>query len=122
MGYEEFLLAVQERAGLPGERETLIAVEATLKTLGERLSETDAARLAGQLPPDIGRFITVVDMNKPYDLPAFYSHIASRARVDMDTARNHARAVLSVVREVVDEGSLRGAFDHLPEGFQALFA
>lgn len=121
MRYEDFVNAVKDRAGLSTDREALIASEATLKTLGERLSEKEAASLAAQLPPLIGRFLTVVDMDKEYDLDGFYEHIAAREGLDLDVSRKHAQAVLQVVDDIVSPGELREALGNLPEEFHSLF-
>ncbi len=78
MNYKSFVNMVKERAHITNTRDALVAIEATLKTLGERLTEAEAAHLAAQLPPEIGRFLTVVDTNKSFDLETFYEHIAQR--------------------------------------------
>ena len=121
MKYDEFLNRVRERAGTKNERETLIAIESTLKTLGERLTDKEAAHLAGQLPPDIGRFLTVVDTNKSFDLETFYENVARRELIDQPISREHARAVLAVVEETVSPGELRDALAQLPDEFLDLF-
>jgi uncharacterized protein (DUF2267 family) len=121
MEYEQFLALARERGQFINERETLIAIESTLKTLGERLTEDEAAQLATHLPPDIGRFLTVVDTDKDYNLTDFYEHVASRERLDTDTSRRHAAAVLSVVETTIGAGTLRGLIEHLPEEYTNLF-
>lgn len=121
MRYEEFVDIVQDRAQLSTEREALIAIEATLKTLGERLMDIEAAQLAAQLPPEIGRFLTVVDTNKTFDLETFYENVSQRALIDQPMAREHARVVLSVVEETVSPGELRDVLAQLPEDYLTLF-
>lgn len=121
MRYGEFVELVQQRARLKDWNETLIAIEATLKTLGERLTEIEAVDLAAQLPPAIGRFLTVVDMNKDFDLETFYKHVSQRESIVQPEAKEHAHAVMSVVMEIVPPGELRDVLDRLPEEYDALF-
>lgn len=121
MQYEEFIDLVQERAMVDTEREALIAIEATLKTLGERLTDIEAAHLAVQLPPEIGRFLTVVDTNKNFDLETFFENVSQRELLGQPMSRDHARAVLSVVEEIVSPGELRDVLSVLPDDYLSLF-
>lgn len=120
MLYDDFLMVVQERANTGSKRETLIAIEAALKTLGERLSEVQAARLANQLPLEIGLFLTVVDTNKDYSLESFYRHVARRENLPLDESMPHARAVLSVLHDALSPGELQTALSGLPAEFNGL--
>ena len=122
MDYRAFILEIQDRAGLNTERESVIAVEATLKTLGERLSEREAVYLAAQLPPEIGRFLTVVDTNQIFDLEEFYENVARRELTDSAESREHARVVISLVEETVGPGALQEALARLPEDYAGLFS
>ncbi len=121
MRYGEFIDLVQERARLRTWDETLVAIEATLKTLGERLTEEEAADLAAQLPPAIGRYLTVVDMNKDFGLDEFYEHVSRRESIGQPMSMEHARAVMSVVVESVSPGELRDVLAQLPDEFDSLF-
>jgi uncharacterized protein (DUF2267 family) len=120
MKYDEFIRRVRERAKIESEEAALRAVEATLKTLGERLTDEEAAHLAAQLPPQIGLFLTVVDTNKTFDLTTFYQQVAQRESIGQPDSREHAQAVLSVVAETVTPGELRHVLDQLPDEFQDL--
>ncbi len=121
MKYHEFIDLVQERARLGNERDTLVAIEATMKTLGERLTDTEASQLAAQLPAEIGRFLTVVDTNKSFDLDTFYEHVSQRESIGQPMSRDHARAVLSVLEEAVSTGELRDILAQLPDEYLTLF-
>ena len=121
MQYDEFVSEVQQRARLDTRREALIAIESTLKTLGERLTDKEAAHLAAQLPPDVGRFLTVVDTNKSFDLKTFYENISRRESIGQPMSREHARAVLSVVEEAVSPGELQDVLAQLPDEYLTLF-
>ena len=121
MRYGEFVQIVQERARIESWDEALTAIEATLKTLGERLTETEAAELAAQLPSAIGRFLTVVDTNKDFGLEEFYEHVSLRELIGQPISREHARAVISVLEETVSPGELREMLAQLPQEYDSLF-
>ncbi len=121
MHYEDFISRVQQRARVKNWNEALAAIEATLKTLGERLTSTEAADLAAQLPPTIGRFLTVVDTNKDFNLEEFYEHVSQRESIDQPISREHARAVMSVVEEAVGPGELQDVLTQLPDEYETLF-
>jgi uncharacterized protein (DUF2267 family) len=121
MRYGEFVEKVQNRAQVDNWDEALTAIEATLKTLGERLTDPEAADLAEQLPSAIGRFLTVVDTNKDFNLEEFYEHVARRESIGQPISREHARAVISVLEETVSPGELRDVLAQLPEEYDTLF-
>jgi uncharacterized protein (DUF2267 family) len=122
MRYGEFVEKVQQRARVENWDEALNAIEATLKTLGERLTEAEAAELAAQLPSAIGRFLTVVDTNKEFGLEEFYEHVSRREAIGQPNSRDHARAVISVLEETVSPGELRDMLAQLPEEYETLFS
>jgi uncharacterized protein (DUF2267 family) len=121
MRYEEFINLVLERARLNSRDEAINAIEATLKTLGERLTDREAADLAAQLPPAIGRFLTVVDTNKDFGLDEFFEHVSRRESIGQPISREHARAVISVLEEAVSPGELQDVLAELPEEYETLF-
>ncbi len=121
MRYGEFVDLVQERARVDSWRDALIAIEATLKTLGERLTDEEAADLAAQLPSAIGRYLTVVDTNKDFGLEEFYEHVSRRESLGQPISREHARAVMSVLEEAVSPGELRDVLAQLPDEYETLF-
>ncbi len=117
----EFIEKVQQRAQVTSRQEAHTAIEATLKTLGERLPEKEAADLATELPPAIGRFLTVVDTDKDFDLEKFYENVSQRESLGQPISRDHARAVLSVLVEAVPPGELQDMLNQLPEEYMSLF-
>ena len=120
MNYILFVEMVQDRIGAEDARDAVKAIEATLKTLGERITEAEAAHLARMLPAEIGRFLTVVDTNKDFDLQTFYENVSRRELKDEQESREHAQAVLSVVAETVLPGELREVLAQLPYEYQQL--
>lgn len=121
MNYVQFVERVQQRIRSEDARDAVRAIEATLKTLGERITEVEAAHLAAQLPPEIGRFLTVVDTNKDFDLSTFYENVSRRESIGQTESREHAQAVLSVVAEIVAPDELRDVLARLPEEYTDLF-
>ena len=121
MNYVQFVEIVRERIRVSDAREAVKAIEATLKTLGERITEKEAAHLAAQLPPEIGRFLTVVDTNKDFDLQTFYENVSRRESIGQPQSREHAQAVLSVVADIVSPGELRDVLAQLPQEYIDLF-
>lgn len=121
MKYDEFINTVMDRANLGTEDEALRAIEATLKTLGERITDDEAYHLAAQLPPEVGRFLTVVDNQKDFDLETFYEHVSQRMSIGQPMARENARAVISVVEDTVTPGELQDVFSQLPDEYLTLF-
>jgi uncharacterized protein (DUF2267 family) len=121
MRYGEFIDLVQDRAHLNSWGEALKAIEATLKTLGERLTDEEAAHLAEQLPPAIGRFLTVVDTNKDFNLDIFYEQVSRRESIGQPISREHARAVISVLEEAVSPNELQDVLNQLPGEYMTLF-
>lgn len=120
---DEFLGDVRERADLDSTDEASSATTAVLETLGERLSEGEAADLATFLPPELKTPLTEETPKEPPDFPVeeFLERVADRENVGEDEAETHARAVLGVLGEVVGETEFRKARSQLPRAYDALF-
>ena len=56
-----------------------------------------------------------------FSLEEFYRRVAEREGVDIETARNDASAVMSVLRLAVTPGQLDDLMAQLPSEFNALF-
>jgi uncharacterized protein (DUF2267 family) len=122
VGERELLRAVEERAGLDAERARK-AVEAVLETFGERIAGGEAEDLATQLP----RLAAEPLLRRGGDaqaLPAgeFVRRIAEREGVPEVVAREHARAVLTTVRESVTADEWRDTIDELPREYDGLLS
>jgi uncharacterized protein (DUF2267 family) len=122
MNFDEFTGTVQNRLELPATGETVRAIRATLTTLGERLTEGEAADLAGPLPMEIDHYLTgaVDDHGQRFDWDEFLDRVAERERTtdadDRADVAYHARVVVAVVAEAVPAGELRQVRDQLPAG------
>lgn len=99
------------------------AATATLRTLGERLSEGEAADLATYLPPSFADPLVAAAPETPPDFPVeeFRERVAEREGTDEETAEAHAGAVLGVVAGTAGETELQSARSQLPNDYLGLF-
>jgi uncharacterized protein (DUF2267 family) len=122
MNYRQFIDSVKERAKIGSDLEAENAIEATMKTLAERLGGgSEAEQLAAQLPGGIGDYLIEEKTRKNYDLKEFYMKVSERESLGQPMAIEHARAIMSVVEETVTPGELRDVLAQLPEEYDNLF-
>ena len=127
MQYQEFLQRVQEQinATEPAtqtQRAAEQAITATLQTLSERLTGGEATDLAAQLPEELKAPLQrSAEEAERFSLEEFYERVAEREGVDVETARNDASAVMSVLRVAVTPGQLDDLMAQLPSEFNVLF-
>ena len=127
MQYQEFLQRVQKQisATEPAtqtQRATELAITATLQTLSERLTGGEATDLAAQLPEELKAPLQrSAEEAERFSLEEFYERVAEREGVDLETARNDASAVMSVLRVAVTPGQLDDLMAQLPSEFNVLF-
>lgn len=117
MQHEEFIGSVQQRARLDSLSAAEQATRATLTTLAERVRAGLPSNMAAQLPPEIGRHLTETEEHtERFGLDEFYRRVAERqtAGVDVPDAALHARAVLSVVADAVDDSLFAKFEEQLP--------
>lgn len=121
MRYEEFIERVRRYGQADSLRDAEKATEASLATLGERLSGTEIAELGAQLPKEIKRFlIEQTDLDR-FSLEEFYNRVSSRADIGHHEAIKMSRAVMAVLKEAVTTGLLRQILAGLPAEFGELF-
>lgn len=127
MQNHEFLSEVQKRIGADSSGEAITATRATLQTLADHLAGNAPAKLAAQLPEDVGAFITEYKSDpdaegEGFGVEEFVRRTAERIGLDdPDTAKNHAIAVLAVMREAISEGEFDKMRGTLPAEYDALF-
>ena len=124
MKYDEFIEQVQRRAHLSSESEAKRATQAALETLAAYISPRERHDAASQLPRVIKEY-----MQQPFlgagGLPApnpesseivedFYKRVSKLEEVPLETAREHARAVMSVLRDALSEGEFEDIRAELP--------
>ena len=112
---------VQRDAKLPSFSDSTTAIRATLETLGERITEDQAAHLSSQLPREVGYFLyrgAISFGSKRFGYREFIERVARRECVSNARAAFHAR----VVMEAIGEGaSLEELAEKLPPDYAALF-
>jgi uncharacterized protein (DUF2267 family) len=120
--YEEFLNKVQDRIGPAQPDEARRAITATLSTLSERITGGEADDLGAQLPQELKEPIQRSgEEAEAFALEEFLRRVGEREGVNADTARNHASAVMTVLREAVTGGQLDDIRAQLPQEFTPLF-
>ncbi|HZW03957.1 MAG TPA: DUF2267 domain-containing protein [Anaerolineaceae bacterium] len=121
MEYEEFMREVKRRAELEDDLQAERAVEATLSTMAERLRAREADQLAKQLPNELKPYLRQQETHKNLAMEEFYNVVSQRESIGFPMARQHARAVMSVVRDRVPLDEIRGMLAQLPDEYVDLF-
>lgn len=124
MQYQEFVNRVNEqiKTEAPGDAE--LAIQATLSTLGERISGGEAENLAAQLPAELQTQLesgNYMEEAEPFSLDEFYLRVAEREGSPADAAVEHARAVMEQLTRAVSGGELADVQRQLPEEYEPLF-
>jgi uncharacterized protein (DUF2267 family) len=119
--YEEFIEAVEQRAGVPTERAEAVT-RATLQTLAERLTPGEVDDLASQLPKPLKEALLAGKgpAAQPFGIAEFARRVSGRAGVPPSEAREDVRAVLTTVREAVTGGEFNDVMQQLPDEFWAV--
>lgn len=116
-----FLETVRQDASLDTTDEARAVTNATLRTLGERVTDGEAAALAESLPAEIGDPLTAAPGEaEPFPLETFTERVSDRADIDESEVVPTARAVAGAVSEVA-ASELDSARDQLPTAFDVIF-
>lgn len=121
MTYRDFLHKVQSETNL-NEQQAEKAVQATLHTLGERLTENEASDLAAQLPEPLKRPLREPRSQQKLTLDDFIGRIAQQEDCGRDEAFRHAQAVFQVLCEAVSHGEMSDVMSQLPKDFREAFS
>ncbi|MEV7012320.1 DUF2267 domain-containing protein [Streptosporangium sp. NPDC051022] len=119
MEHKEFVQTVAERANLSKEAAADL-VRVTLETLGDRLSEGEARRLAAQLPGFLRESFPVKDRSHQFGLHDFVMRVGNRIGLTAMEATDGVRAVLTTLREAVPGDAFANAMSQLPAEFQEM--
>lgn len=120
VGPHEFIRRVAERAGLDEER-ARAAVDAVLETFGEKIAGGEAKDLANQLPePAAEPLLRPGGDPRAIPVDEFVRRIAEREQTLYAIAREHARAVLTTVREAVTADEWDDTVAELPREYEEL--
>ncbi|WP_052850482.1 DUF2267 domain-containing protein [Streptomyces avicenniae] len=121
MTYGEFLSRVRASGDYPDE-EAATAVDAVVRTLGERLPQRASQHLADQLPqPVAGILEDASDIGRPWGVEEFLTQVALHTGEDRDTAETDTRNVFSAISERVSGGEMNKLLSQLPSGYAELF-
>src|SRR3954447_6676799 len=120
MRYATFLSTVEQVGGMTREQAER-AIEATLRTLAERITGGEAEDIARFLPEELRSFIFPTrEEAERFGLDEFYRRVADRAGVDRRTAAGHARAVIVALARTGAPGGLRDMVAQLPKEYEPL--
>jgi uncharacterized protein (DUF2267 family) len=123
---EEYAAAVAERAGLD-DAAARRAVDAVLDALGERITHGQAEDLAAWLSAELREALERGNARgrgegRPLSVTEFERRVADHEGVSPEVAREHARAVLAVLRESVPEKEFSDTVAQLPADYRPLLA
>ncbi|MFW5894057.1 MAG: DUF2267 domain-containing protein [Verrucomicrobiota bacterium] len=123
MQFDEFMNRVIAEARLASTGEAVTATRATLETLGERLPDGAAENLAGQLPREVGLYLTRSPYENNFDLDAFYQRIKEKTGEGMGypQAVYQAKSVMRVLGDAVGAGEIERVRRDLGANYDDLF-
>jgi uncharacterized protein (DUF2267 family) len=120
MRYANFMATVEQVSGLDRDQAER-AVQATLRTLAERISRGEADDIAAFLPAELRSLLTdVPEPAEPFAYDEFIGRVAERAGVDRDAAAEQARAVFTAIGAAVAPGEISDMVAQLPQDFAPL--
>src|SRR6266542_3365736 len=121
MEYAAFIERVQQRVGFNAPAEAVRATQATLETLGERLSTRETRQLAAELPKELRAYLLQRPAQQLFPLEEFFNRVSAREGVRWHQAATHARAAIAVVGEAVSAGEFEDVRTELAPDYDALF-
>jgi uncharacterized protein (DUF2267 family) len=120
MRYATFVTTVERLTGLnrpAAER----AIEATLRTLSERITGGEAADIGAFLPRELRPWLTSApEPAEAFDRQEFARRVAHREGADPATADEHVRAIFQALGHAVAPGELRDMAAQLPRDYEDL--
>ena len=127
MKYEEFIEEVQKRAHLASKSEAKRATRAALETLAEYISQKERYDAASQLPRGLALYLKepflgpgkqpAPSPKRNLSLDEFFQRMSIREDVPLETAREHAHAVMSVLVDALSKGEFEDIRAQLPIEF-----
>lgn len=119
LDYDEFIATV-ESEGAVSREEAERAVQATLRTLAERLSGGEVEDIARQLPQELRPWLHDGAKAEPFDLEEFLRRVADREGVPAALAEDHARLVFAALGRTLTPDELKDMVSELPTSFDEL--
>jgi uncharacterized protein (DUF2267 family) len=120
MKYDEFMMAIQQRMGVPDRDDAEATAVSVLQALADRLTGGEADDLLAQLPEPLKKAIDVTAEADPMRYDQFVERIALELDLPEDEARERVRAVFSVLREAVTPGEFDDVFAQLDGSYAEL--
>lgn len=115
---------VADKAQLDRE-EARRAIEATLRTLGQRVTGPEVNDLAGQLPTDFGSAMLDVaaesDEAEPFDREEFVRRVSADFDADDETSLRAVKAVFETIEAGISAGEWGDLLSQLPNDYDPLF-
>ena len=111
--HEAFAKTVAELAGVDGDGAER-AIEATLVTLGERISRGEAEDLGRHLPDSLARLIARRGPAQGFGADEFFRRVAGREGTGPETAERHAAAVVAALARREGRKELHDMISQLP--------
>ena len=121
MQYSEFIQQVKSQIGVESDDQAKQVVEATLETLGERLSLTEQENLAAQLVNELKDMLLKRTDVHSYDLEEFYNRVSARADIGYPDAVKRSQAVVEVLTNAITQGEIEDILSEVDEDFGELF-
>lgn len=122
----DLVSAVRGRGDLTSDELAARAVEATLRTLAERIAGGLPGEVLANVPGEVRARLergpsTDPEDREVFDLEEFFRRIGEREGVDLQAAVDHALAVTEALCETASASTIAGLRVHLPDEYQRLF-
>jgi uncharacterized protein (DUF2267 family) len=121
MHYQEFLIRVQQFGNLTNRDDVQRVVEASIATLGERMSLTAIHKLGSQFPKELKNVLSEHKAQTHFNLEEFYKRVSARAAIGYPEAVRLSRVVMSVLNEMVTTELLQHILEDFPPEYAELF-
>jgi uncharacterized protein (DUF2267 family) len=122
MDYDQIITVICRAAGGLSSYEAELAAHATLQTLAERLSRSQALHILRELPAELKPWIYTVTDAAAFDIDEFLEKVADREDTDVETALRHARAVFFALGDALGPAEVAHLAGSLPKAFDPLVA
>src|ERR1700739_4884895 len=122
MDYEQIIAVIRRAAGGLSSEEAELAAHATLQTLAQRLSHSEALHILRELPAELKPWIYTVTDAAAFDIDEFLEKVADHEDTDVETALRHARAVFFALGDALSPAEIAHLAGSLPQGFDPLVA
>ncbi|WP_158851313.1 DUF2267 domain-containing protein [Saccharothrix deserti] len=124
MKEHELVSAVRESTGIGSTDDAERAVRATLQVLGRRLTGGETRHLASQLPPALSSALPEEGAGERFGVEEFYQRVAAEEGRDCTPrqARQHARAVVTALRNTLPQGEVDDFAAQLPADYADLLS